>query len=67
MRHLAGDDIDLVIKRHGDDHVGILGTRLFQRIRMRSVAYIALHVECLGDRRNQGCGGVDHGDVVVFL
>jgi hypothetical protein len=50
MGHLAGDHVDLVVERHGDDHVGLFGAGLGEHLRMGAVADEAAHVERVADR-----------------
>ncbi len=53
VRDLAGDDVDLVVERDRDDHVGLVGAGCFQHVRMRAVADEAAHVQRVADRLDQ--------------
>ena len=65
--HLAGDHVDLVVERHGDDHVGLLGAGPGKDVGMRAVPDIAAYVERLADDVDERRRGVDDGNVVRFL
>jgi len=67
MRHFAGDDIDLVVKGHSDDHVRLIGAGLGKHVRMGAMAHITADVERLGNVRDERSRGVDHRHVVVLL
>ncbi len=64
--HLAGDHVDLVVERHGDDHVRLLGAGLGEHLRVGAVADEAAHVERVTDRLDKLWRGVDHRNVVVL-
>ena len=66
MCNLAGDHVHLVVQRHGDDHVGLLGSCCLQHFRMRSVTDKATHIECIANLADQFRRRVDHRHV-VFL
>lgn len=66
MRHLTGDDIDLVMQRNGDDHVGLVGTGLGQHVGMGAMADITAHVQRLGYGGNKRRSGIDDRYLIIL-
>jgi hypothetical protein len=66
MRYLTGDHVDLVVKRHGDQHVGAVGACLRQRVGVGAVADETAHVERVADDLDEVRRCIDDGDVVLF-
>ena len=66
MRDLAGDDVDLVVQRDRDDHVGLLRAGRFQHVGMRAVADETADVERIAHRRGSDAGDVSIIDTSFF-
>ena len=66
MGDLAGDHVDFVGVRHGDQHVGLAGARTIENIRPRGMADDPLRVEPVADAADQFGRGIDDRDVVVL-
>ena len=66
MRHLTGHHVDLVIERHRDDHVRLLGTGLRQHVGMGAMAHIAAHVERIANALDEIGRGIYDRNVVFF-
>jgi hypothetical protein len=59
-------DVDLVPRRHGDQKIGALGTRLAQRLDGGAVARDAKDVTAIGDLGKRSRVLVDNRDRMVF-
>ncbi|RMS03035.1 hypothetical protein ALP75_204168 [Pseudomonas syringae pv. actinidiae] len=64
--NLAGDHVGFIAAGHGDQHVGVVGTRLAQHRRIRAFALYGADVQAITQIAQPVAVGVDHGNVVGF-
>src|SRR5690606_34681863 len=66
VRDLTGDHVDLVVKRAGDQHVGLIGTRFRKDVRIRAVADDAANIKRVAHRSDPIRTRVEDANVILL-
>ncbi len=66
VRDLAGDHVDFVVKRHGDQHVRLGDARLLQDVGMGCISFDRAHFQDVVGPLHEFRTRVDDRDVVAF-